>query len=75
MATTKVGIFHDPRKRQPWVVRWFGEYDPATGKRRRYGKACKLKRDAERFRAATQAEFDTSGGRLLVSTSNSSAGG
>ena len=58
MATTKVGIFHDPRKRQPWVVRWFGETEPAAEKQRRYSKAFRLKRDAEGFRAAKQAEFD-----------------
>lgn len=41
-----------------WTVRWFGEYDPATGKKRRYSKSFRLKRDAERFRAERQAEFD-----------------
>lgn len=58
MATTKVGLSHDPRKARPWVVRWFGEYDPATDKQRRYSKAFRLKRDAERFRAEKHAEFD-----------------
>ncbi len=28
MATTKVSLGRDPRKERPWVVRWFGEYDP-----------------------------------------------
>ncbi len=58
MATTKVGIYHDPRKRHPWIVRWFGEYDPATNKQRRYSKGFRLKRDAERFQAAKRAEFE-----------------
>ncbi len=58
MATTKVSCRKDPRKKNPWVVRWFGEYDPATDKQRRYSKSFKLKRDAERFQAEKQAEFD-----------------
>lgn len=58
MATTKVGIYHDPRKRHPWIVRWFGEYDPATDEQRRYSKGFRLKRDAERFQASKQAEFE-----------------
>lgn len=30
----KIGLYRDPRRKKPWVVRWFGEYDPATGKQR-----------------------------------------
>ncbi|MBI3835653.1 MAG: site-specific integrase [Planctomycetes bacterium] len=58
MATTRVGISKDPRKKHGWICRWFGEYDPATEKQRRYSKAFERKRDAERFQAAKQAEFD-----------------
>jgi integrase len=58
MATTKVGLLHDPRKRKPWVVRWFGEFDPETGRQRRYAEAFRLKRDAESFQAAKQSELD-----------------
>ncbi|MCH8146774.1 MAG: site-specific integrase [Planctomycetes bacterium] len=58
MATTKVSCRKDPRKKHPWVVRWFGEYDPATDKQRRYSKSFRLKRDAERLQAEKQAEFD-----------------
>ena len=45
----KIGLYHDPRKKRPWVVRWFGEYDPASGKQRRYSKAFRLKVEAEDF--------------------------
>ncbi|MHC4674286.1 MAG: tyrosine-type recombinase/integrase [Planctomycetota bacterium] len=55
---TKVGIYECPAKKNRWVVRWYGEYNPKTGKRRRYSKAFRLKRDAETFQAAKQAEFD-----------------
>lgn len=53
----KVGLYNDPRKQLPWVVRWFGEYDPITGKQSRYSKSFKLKRDAEAFQAEKANEF------------------
>lgn len=62
--TAKVGLYRDKRnKHRPWVVRWFGEYDPEKGKQRQYSKAFARKRDAETFQAARQAEFDRGGVR------------
>lgn len=63
MATTKVGLLHDPRRKRPWIVRWFGEYEPTTEKQRRYSKAFRLKRQAEQLQAAKQAEFDAGAAR------------
>ena len=54
---TKIGLYRNPRKNKPWVVRWFGEYDPATGKQKRYSKSFKLKRDAEAFQLQKEVEF------------------
>jgi hypothetical protein len=45
----KIGLYRDPRKEKQWVVRWYGEYEPATGREKRYSKSFKLKRDAEEF--------------------------
>jgi len=45
-------------KNKPWLVRWWGEYDPATGKQRRYGKSFSRKKDAERFVDEKLAEFE-----------------
>jgi len=57
--TTKVGLYKDPRnKGRPWVVRWFGEYDPEKGKQQHYSKSFARKRDAEAFQAAKQVELD-----------------
>lgn len=56
--TIRVGLYHYPNKRLPWVVRWFGEYDPSTGKQRRYSKAFRIKRAAEQLQSSKQAEFD-----------------
>jgi integrase len=53
----KIGLYRDPRMKKPWVVRWFGEYDPASGKQRRYSKSFKLKVEAEEFQAAKRQEF------------------
>lgn len=41
-----------------WRVRWFGKYDPNTGKPKRYSKTFKLKKDAERFQKQKQNELD-----------------
>jgi integrase len=54
---TKIGLYYDPRKIKPWVVRWFGEYDPTTGQQKRYSKSFKLKRDAEVFQSGKSSEF------------------
>jgi len=54
----KIGIYKDPRnKLRPWVVRWFGEYDPSTGKQSRYTKSFKLKTEAEEFVAGKTTDF------------------
>ena len=55
---SKVGLYRNPRKKKLWVVRWYGEYEPDTGKRKRYSKSFKLKRDAEAFRLQKEVEFD-----------------
>jgi len=62
MATKKVGLY---RKRNSWSVRWFTDPDPDSGDVKRLGKDFRLKRDAERFRAIKQAEFDRGAKREL----------
>jgi integrase len=54
---SKVGLYRNPRKKKPWVVRWYGDYEPDTGKQKRYSKSFKLKRDAEAFRLQKEVEF------------------
>ncbi len=56
--TKKIGLYNEKRnKGRPWVVRWFGEYDPASGKQRRYSKSFRLKVAAEQFQAVKVQEF------------------
>ena len=57
MAWTKVGLYHYPKRKLPWLVRWFGEIDPKTGTTKRYGKSFRTKREAEDFRLAKVNEF------------------
>jgi len=55
----KIGVYRDPRNKcRPWVCRWYGEYDPKTGKQRRYTKSFKLKVDAERFVSNQAVKFE-----------------
>lgn len=54
----KVGVYKDGRNRnRPWIVRWFGVYNSATGKRRRYTKSFRLKVQAEEFQASQSEGF------------------
>jgi integrase len=52
----KVGIYYDPRKDRPHIVRWFGEPD-LDGRQKRYSKSFERKRDAEAFRAEKMTAF------------------
>ena len=58
----KIGIYRI-KKKKPWLVRWFGEYDLTTGKQRRYGKAFATRRQAELFRAEKEVELKNGGQR------------
>jgi integrase len=56
--TNKIGIYKDTRnKGKPWVCRWYGEYNPATGKQRRYTKSFTRKAKAEQFAAEQATAF------------------
>lgn len=58
--TTKIGIYKAGKK---WRVRWFGKYDPTTGKQKRYSKTFNRRVDAEKFAAQRTVNFDKSGKR------------
>ncbi|MFC1781013.1 tyrosine-type recombinase/integrase [Planctomycetota bacterium] len=55
---TKIGVYRDPRKKKPWVVRWYGDCNPATGRRQRYSKSFKIKKDAEAYQLQKGSEFN-----------------
>jgi integrase len=57
MAWTTVGLYHYENRRLPWMVRWYGEINPKTGKPKRYSKSFRTKRQAEDFKAERMQEF------------------
>ena len=54
---TKIGLYRDPCKKKQWVIRWFGEYNPVSGKQMRYSKPFRLKTEAEEFNAAKRQQI------------------
>ncbi len=53
-----IGLYRDPRRKKPWVVRWQGEYNPATGKQKFYSKAFRTKAEAEDFKSEQRHQFN-----------------
>ena len=56
--TREIGIYEDPRKARPWVVRWFGVTDATTGKRKRYGKSFVTENEAKKYKATKFLELE-----------------
>jgi integrase len=54
--TTAIGLYKDKASGK-WCVRWFGKYNPAIGKQKRYCKSFERKVDAEKFQGTIKAEF------------------
>jgi len=56
--TGKVGLYKEGiGSERQYRVRWFGKFDEATGKRKRYSRTFERKTDAERFKDEKKAEF------------------
>ena len=60
MRSKKISLTRDKKtgRRKEWLVRYYGEYNPATDTQRRYSKAFKLKIDAENFMRQKIQELD-----------------
>lgn len=63
MAWDTVGIYRCKGRTLEWLVRWFGEIDPATGKPKRYCRSFRTKAQAEQFKAAKMHEIKQTGRR------------
>ena len=50
-----VSLLHEPTRKLPWVVRWYGDPAPDTGKQKRYGRAFKYCHEAKAFEAEKRA--------------------
>ncbi len=51
-------LLHEPKRKRPWVVRWYGEPDWNTGKQRRYGRSFRHSREPKAFLAEKEAGLD-----------------
>lgn len=60
MRQKRICISKDTKtgRKKPWLVRWWGEYDPATDNQRRYSKSFARKIDAENYMRQKIQEFD-----------------
>ncbi len=60
MKRFKINITKDtrPGRKSPYLVRWYGKYDPTIDKQKRYCKSFARRKDAERFISQKQSEFD-----------------
>ncbi len=56
---TKVGLRHESGRKLPWLVQWWTDPDPDTGRQQRRTRAFQYKRDALAFQAQKQAEIDS----------------
>jgi integrase len=63
MSWNRVGIYPAKGRKLPWLVRWYGEINPETGKPRRYSKSFKTKTEADEFKVAKQHEIKKTGRR------------
>ena len=59
MLEFKVKVTKDTRdgRKKPYLVRWMGEYNPHTGRQRRYCKSFSKRKDAEAFARKKENEF------------------
>ncbi|UCC30002.1 MAG: tyrosine-type recombinase/integrase [Phycisphaerales bacterium] len=62
---TRVGLSHEPKRKLPWLVYWFGEPDD-SGRQRKYSKTFRYQRKARAFQAKKQTELDRGGPRDRV---------
>jgi integrase len=63
MMKTTVSIYHEPRRKLPWLVCWWGDPHPETGKQKKYSQSFKYKREALDFQSAKREELRRTGFR------------
>jgi len=60
MAQQSITIQRDtsPIRRRPWLVRWYGEYNPGTHKQKRHCRSFARRKEAEQFAKIKEKQFD-----------------
>ena len=71
MPEFRIKIYKDTRenRKKPFLVRWTGEYNPHTGKQKRYSKSFEKKKFAEQFVQQKKDEFEAGLSRDTVKIS------
>lgn len=61
MSEFKVSIQKDDRniRKKPFLVRWHGEFDPHTGRQKKYSKSFEKRKYAEHFAQKKRDEFES----------------
>jgi len=55
---TNVGLYHEVKRKRPWLVAWWEVPDPETGRQKKRTKTFQYKRDAQAFRCEKQEEIN-----------------
>lgn len=63
MSKGQIGLYRARGRKKPYLVRWHGEIDPATGEAKRYCRSFRTKAQAENFKAEKMAEIKRTGRR------------
>ena len=60
MSNQRITLTKDGRsiRKQPYLVRWYGEFDPTVGKQKRYSNSFAKRKDAELFMEQLKEEFE-----------------
>ena len=54
---TAVNLLHEPGRKRPWIVRWYGEVNLRTGKQKRRGRSFRHHNEAKAFYCQLQVDF------------------
>lgn len=60
MSDSKISIYVDKRKgrKRPYLVRWYSEFSPHTGRQKRHSRSFAKRKEAERFVQQKKDEFE-----------------
>ena len=61
MSNNDISITRDTKtgRKKTWLVRWWGKYDPSTGKQARSGKSFATKKEAQKFKEELRKQHET----------------
>ena len=63
---TAVGLYHEPKRKRPWLVCWWDPPDLQGGKQRKRSKSFKYRSEARSFQRVKQDEIEQGDGVRAV---------